>query len=60
LILPEEVYALIEQKLNNEDALPRYARVQMSLLDILSGDFFNHYIKIGQHYSSCQETRLWM
>lgn len=24
-----------------------YARVQMSLLDILSGDFFNQYIKIG-------------
>lgn len=57
LILPDEICALIEQRLNIEDALPRYARVQMSLLDILSGDFFNQYIKIGQHYSKSQGMR---
>jgi len=45
LILPEELYALVEAKLN--DQTTSYARVYMSLLDIITGDFFNQYIKAG-------------
>lgn len=26
----------------------RYARVQMSLLEVLGGGFFNHYVKTGK------------
>jgi len=46
-MLPDEVYAIVEAKLNSVDVSPVSARVQMSLLDILSGEFFNDYIKTG-------------
>ncbi|KAF2094476.1 hypothetical protein NA57DRAFT_46429 [Rhizodiscina lignyota] len=45
LILPEEVYELTKQQLENVTV--KYSRVFMSLLDIISGDFFNVYIKTG-------------
>jgi ribonuclease P/MRP protein subunit RPP40 len=45
LILPDELYALVEKKL--EEKIFSYARVFMSLHDILIGDFFNQYIKAG-------------
>ncbi|KIW06679.1 uncharacterized protein PV09_02384 [Verruconis gallopava] len=45
LMLPEELYALVEGKLFGK--LFSYARVYMSLLDIVSGDFFNQYVKAG-------------
>jgi hypothetical protein len=46
-VLPEELYALTEARLKELGPL-RYSRVYMSLLEVISGDFFNHYIKIGQ------------
>ncbi|KAE9979322.1 hypothetical protein EG328_000967 [Venturia inaequalis] len=47
LLLPEELYSIIKQKLEDESKILRYARIYFSLLDIVSGDFFNQYIKAG-------------
>lgn len=47
LLLPQELYAIIKQKLEEESKMLRYARVYVSLLDIISGDFFNQHIKAG-------------
>lgn len=47
LILPEEIYSIIEQKFNSDESALRYARVKISLLEVLSGEFFNQYIKAG-------------
>jgi ribonuclease P/MRP protein subunit RPP40 len=47
MILPEELYEIIKAKLVSDDAVLKYARVFMSLLDIVSGDFFNQYCKAG-------------
>ncbi|KAF2430528.1 hypothetical protein EJ08DRAFT_697272 [Tothia fuscella] len=47
MILPEELYVIITEKLESDAAILRYARVYMSLLDVVSGDFFNQYIKAG-------------
>jgi ribonuclease P/MRP protein subunit RPP40 len=43
LILPDEMYELVRQKL----ATSRYARVRMKLGDVLEEDFLNAYIKQG-------------
>jgi len=48
MILPAELYDLAREKLESEAAILRYARVYLSLLDIVSGDFFNQYIKAGR------------
>ncbi|TID21546.1 Ribonuclease P protein subunit p40 [Venturia nashicola] len=47
LLLPEELYAIVKQKLEDQSKILRYARIYVSLLDIVSGDFFNQYIKAG-------------
>lgn len=48
MLLPEELYNIVEQKLQQNGAnAVKYQRVFMSLLDVLSGEFFNHYIKRG-------------
>ncbi|KAF2745548.1 hypothetical protein M011DRAFT_469600 [Sporormia fimetaria CBS 119925] len=51
LILPEEVYELVRARLEtaNDDAIPRpqYARVYMKLEDLLCGEFFIQYVKMG-------------
>ncbi|KAK0745002.1 ribonuclease P 40kDa subunit-domain-containing protein [Apiosordaria backusii] len=47
LILPEEVFKAVQAKLLEDEAIPEYKRVVMSLHDILSGDFFSNYIKAG-------------
>jgi hypothetical protein len=49
------VYQVIQQKLDGERGVLRYARVNMSLAEMLSGDFFNHYIKSGRCISAIQE-----
>ncbi|KAK3203648.1 hypothetical protein GRF29_106g229777 [Pseudopithomyces chartarum] len=46
LILPEEIYSLIQTKLLSHGTTT-YAKVHMSLSDILDPDFFNPYIKQG-------------
>lgn len=47
LILPEELYEVIQQRLDDDMGTLRYARVFMKLGEILSGDFFNLHIKKG-------------
>lgn len=51
LILPQESYDVIRQALVNERPPPEFQRVTMPLGEIVSGDFFREYIKIGTvHY----------
>jgi ribonuclease P/MRP protein subunit RPP40 len=45
LILPEEICMLVEEQIHGK--IFSYARVYMSLQDIISGDFFSQYIKAG-------------
>lgn len=45
MVLPEELHALVAEKLSEK--VFSYARVFMSLFDVVSGDFFNQYIKTG-------------
>lgn len=40
----------MEQNFNSDENALRYARVKMSLLELLSGAFFNQYIKAGEQY----------
>ncbi|QDS74428.1 hypothetical protein FKW77_006121 [Venturia effusa] len=47
LLLPKEAYAIVQEKLQHESKTLRYARIYVSLLDIVTGDFFNQYIKAG-------------
>ena len=47
LILPGEIYELIRHQLDGDVGTVHYARVYMSLKEILAGDFFNEYIKKG-------------
>ncbi|PYI12439.1 hypothetical protein BO78DRAFT_331006 [Aspergillus sclerotiicarbonarius CBS 121057] len=47
VILPKEIYSNIQDSLDSKLQKLRYARVFMSLLSLLEGDFFNTYIKIG-------------
>ncbi|KAK4200356.1 ribonuclease P 40kDa subunit-domain-containing protein [Triangularia verruculosa] len=47
LILPQEVLEAVQGKLLRDEAVPEYKGVVMSLHDILTGDFFNSYIKQG-------------
>ncbi|KAF2085204.1 hypothetical protein K490DRAFT_3369, partial [Saccharata proteae CBS 121410] len=47
VILPEELYRLVRQELEGDVGTSSYARVHMPLGDVISGDFFNQYIKIG-------------
>ncbi|KAF2137531.1 uncharacterized protein K452DRAFT_321764 [Aplosporella prunicola CBS 121167] len=47
LILPEEVYEAVKQELGGNAGTFHYAKVTMSLGEIISGDFFNQYIKTG-------------
>lgn len=48
LILPQECYELVLQKLVKEMAPPTFYRVVMTLGQVLDGAFFNEYIKTGQ------------
>ncbi|KAF2808428.1 uncharacterized protein BDZ99DRAFT_371552, partial [Mytilinidion resinicola] len=47
LILPEEIYELCQQELDGDAGTLHYARVNMTLLEVISGDFFTNYIKKG-------------
>jgi len=47
LILPEELWDLVKRRMNQDQFVVRYSKVRLSLLDIISGDFFNVYIKTG-------------
>ncbi|KND87560.1 Ribonuclease P protein subunit p40 [Tolypocladium ophioglossoides CBS 100239] len=47
LIVPRECYAVLHQKLVEQRQQPCYARVTMTLGQVLEGDFFTEYIKKG-------------
>ncbi len=48
MILPEELYNVIWDKLETDSRKVRYAKVLMKLEDILNGEFFNEHIKKGR------------
>jgi ribonuclease P/MRP protein subunit RPP40 len=56
LIIPEEVFALVQQKLLTERPIPGFKKVVLSLHDILSGDFFTEYIKKGETQTQTSPT----
>ncbi|KAK4103471.1 hypothetical protein N658DRAFT_514325 [Parathielavia hyrcaniae] len=47
LIIPQEVFELVQERLLKEKPGPEFKRMVMSLHDVLSGDFFTQYIKNG-------------
>ncbi|TGJ80660.1 hypothetical protein E0Z10_g8094 [Xylaria hypoxylon] len=48
LVLPEELSQLVKESVLNDTAqIPSYRRVIMTLGQVLEGDFFTQYIKIG-------------
>lgn len=47
LILPQELYDVVWKDVEAKISNIQYARLIMSLSEILEGDFFNQYIKIG-------------
>ncbi|KAK4233888.1 ribonuclease P 40kDa subunit-domain-containing protein [Achaetomium macrosporum] len=47
LILPQEVFDIVGEKLLKSKPAPEFRRVVMSLHDLLSGEFFTEYIKKG-------------
>lgn len=47
MILPEELYDIIWDKIEDERKNARYAKVIMKLQDLLEGAFFTEYIKKG-------------
>ncbi|EEP78635.1 predicted protein [Uncinocarpus reesii 1704] len=47
LILPEEIYQTVWDTVSSKISSCQYAKVFMSLADILEGDFFNKYLKTG-------------
>jgi ribonucleases P/MRP protein subunit RPP40 len=50
ILLPKKSWQAVAQKVEERSKL-KYFRVQMSLLDVVSGDFFNQYIKTGNYQS---------
>lgn len=47
LILPQELYDFIRNDVEAKISSIQYSQVIMSLSEILEGEFFNEYIKIG-------------
>ncbi|KAK7995238.1 hypothetical protein PG990_014011 [Apiospora arundinis] len=47
VIVPAESVDKIKEKLSNDAFAPKYSRVIMTLGDVLAGQFFTQYIKIG-------------
>jgi ribonucleases P/MRP protein subunit RPP40 len=52
LLMPDELYELVWDKLDVESKKVKYAKVIMKLQEVLEGDFFTEYIKKGQSYLS--------
>ncbi|KAK3990862.1 ribonuclease P 40kDa subunit-domain-containing protein [Cladorrhinum sp. PSN332] len=47
LIIPQDVFELVQAKLLHDEAIPKFTRAVMSLDDILSGPFLTKYVKEG-------------
>lgn len=52
MVLPEELYDLIWDKIEDESKKASYAKVILKLQDIISGTFFTEYVKKGRSSSS--------
>lgn len=48
MILPDELYDMIWEKVEEDLKPVKYAKVFMKLQDVLDGDFFTEYIKKGK------------
>lgn len=51
LLLPEELYTLIWDRIELEMKSVRYSKVIMKLQNVLEGNFFTEYIKKGASYN---------
>ena len=47
LVLPQESYEALRERIVTNGTHPRHYRVNMTLEQILQGDFFTKYIKTG-------------
>ncbi|GAB7348549.1 hypothetical protein MBLNU459_g6942t1 [Dothideomycetes sp. NU459] len=47
IIAPESSSAILQAAISKANSKQQYARVHLKLKEILTGDFFNHYIKTG-------------
>ncbi|KAK4226670.1 ribonuclease P 40kDa subunit-domain-containing protein [Podospora fimiseda] len=57
LIIPQDVFELVQAKLLQDEAIPKFTRIVMSLQDVLSADFLTKYVKEG-NVSMLSEGRL--
>lgn len=48
MVLPESTYDAIKEQFEGDVGSFHYARVYMTLGEIIDGDFFNDYIKTGR------------
>lgn len=51
VVLPEELYEVIRNEIENKIINIQYSRVIMPMSALLEGDFFNSYIKSGTTYT---------
>lgn len=49
LAVPESVASKVQQAIKTAGGELQYAKVHLKLQDVLTGDFFNHYIKTGKY-----------
>ncbi|KAF2667625.1 hypothetical protein BT63DRAFT_441234 [Microthyrium microscopicum] len=47
MILPHELWEVVKSSITPESLQTEYHKVTMTLLEVISGDFFNYYIKTG-------------
>lgn len=56
VLLPRENAQPLLQSLADGKGSLQYARVNMKLSELVSGDFFNDYMKIGNLHRFCKRT----
>lgn len=49
IAVPDSVASKVQQAIKTAGGDLRYAKVHLKLKDVLTGDFFNYYIKTGNH-----------
>ena len=47
MLMPDELYNLVWNKINNERKTLKYSKVLMKLQEVLEGDFFTEYVRKG-------------
>lgn len=50
MVLPEQLRHLIWQNIEESIKSPKYIKVILKLQDLLEGEFFNEYIKLGKFH----------